>query len=144
MPDISVIVPTHNRAPLLAKHLGALEVQTFPRQATEWIVVCDGCTDRSAQVARDGGADVVIETSGFPASSAIVLDVVRKEGKAHGLQRRIEGADPRFEIGAITEVAAGQPNGPALLFDSIKNFPRGFRIFANATTPPPRSALAAR
>jgi threonine dehydrogenase-like Zn-dependent dehydrogenase len=28
-----------------------------------------------------GGADVVIETSGFPASSAIVLDVVRKEGK---------------------------------------------------------------
>src|SRR6478609_7956640 len=27
------------------------------------------------------GADVVIETSGFPASSAVVLDVVRKEGK---------------------------------------------------------------
>jgi 2-desacetyl-2-hydroxyethyl bacteriochlorophyllide A dehydrogenase len=27
------------------------------------------------------GADIVIETSGFPASSAIVLDVVRKEGK---------------------------------------------------------------
>lgn len=27
------------------------------------------------------GADVVIETSGFPGSTAIVLDVVRKEGK---------------------------------------------------------------
>ena len=27
------------------------------------------------------GADVVIETSGYPASSALVLDVVRKEGK---------------------------------------------------------------
>jgi threonine dehydrogenase-like Zn-dependent dehydrogenase len=27
------------------------------------------------------GADTVIETSGFPASSAIVLDCVRKEGK---------------------------------------------------------------
>jgi len=27
------------------------------------------------------GADVVVETSGFPASSAVVLDVVRKEGK---------------------------------------------------------------
>lgn len=27
------------------------------------------------------GADVVIETSGFPTSSAVVLDVVRKEGK---------------------------------------------------------------
>ena len=30
---------------------------------------------------RGAGADIVIETSGFPASSAIVLDVVRKEGK---------------------------------------------------------------
>ena len=28
-----------------------------------------------------GGADTVIETSGYPASSAMVLDVVRKEGK---------------------------------------------------------------
>jgi 2-desacetyl-2-hydroxyethyl bacteriochlorophyllide A dehydrogenase len=40
-------------------------------------------TDVKAAVAEltGGGADVVIETSGFPASSAIVLDVVRKEGK---------------------------------------------------------------
>lgn len=30
---------------------------------------------------RGAGADVVIETSGFPASSAICLDLVRKEGK---------------------------------------------------------------
>lgn len=28
------------------------------------------------------GADIVIETSGFPASSAMLLDLVRKEGKA--------------------------------------------------------------
>ena len=61
MPDITVIVPTHNRASLLAKHLGALEVQTFPRLATEWIVVCDGCHDDSASVARGAGADRVIE-----------------------------------------------------------------------------------
>jgi threonine dehydrogenase-like Zn-dependent dehydrogenase len=40
-------------------------------------------TDVKAAVAEltGSGADVVIETSGFPASSAIVLDVVRKEGK---------------------------------------------------------------
>src|SRR5215469_274080 len=59
-----------------------------------------------------------------------------------GALRRIEGADPRFEIGAITEVAAGRPDGPALLFDAIKGFPRGFRIFTNATTSPQRAALA--
>jgi len=41
-------------------------------------------TDVTKAVAdlTDGvGADVVIETSGYPASSALVLDVVRKEGK---------------------------------------------------------------
>ena len=34
------------------------------------------------------------------------------------------------------------PDGPALLFDDIKGFPRGFRIFTNATTNPQRAALA--
>jgi UbiD family decarboxylase len=61
--------------------------------------------------------------------------------KLNGL-RRIEGADLRYEIGGVTEVAAGRPDGPALLFDAIKGFPRGFRIFTNATTNPQRAALA--
>ena len=56
--------------------------------------------------------------------------------------RHIEGADLRFEIGGITEVAAGTPEYPALLFDRIKGFPPGFRIFTNATTTPQRAALA--
>jgi 4-hydroxy-3-polyprenylbenzoate decarboxylase len=56
--------------------------------------------------------------------------------------RRIEGADPRFEIGAITELAAGMPAAPALLFDAVKGFPRGLRIFTNAVTSPQRAALA--
>src|SRR5258706_7913698 len=59
-----------------------------------------------------------------------------------GALRRIEGADPRFEIGAVTEVAAGRSDAPALLFDAIKGFPRGLRIFTNATTSPQRAALA--
>jgi UbiD family decarboxylase len=61
--------------------------------------------------------------------------------KLHAL-RRIEGADPYFEIGGITEVAAGLPGGPALLFDEIKGYARGFRIFTNAVTGAQRAALA--
>jgi UbiD family decarboxylase len=59
-----------------------------------------------------------------------------------GALRRIEDADPRFEIGGITEVAAGLPECPALLFDRIKGFAPGTRIFTNATTNPQRAALA--
>jgi UbiD family decarboxylase len=59
-----------------------------------------------------------------------------------GALRRVEGADPVFELGGITEVAAGTPECPALLFDSIKGFARGFRVFTNATVSPQRAALA--
>lgn len=51
--------------------------------ATHCINVAE--TDVRAAVAdlteRSAGADIVIETSGFPASSAMCLDLVRKEGK---------------------------------------------------------------
>ena len=59
-----------------------------------------------------------------------------------GALRRIEGADPRFEIGGITEVAAGRPDCPALLFDRIKGHGAGYRVFSNAVTNVQRAALA--
>jgi UbiD family decarboxylase len=59
-----------------------------------------------------------------------------------GALRRISGADPYLEIGAVTELAAGIPECPALLFDDIKGFAPGFRVFTNATTNVQRAALA--
>jgi 4-hydroxy-3-polyprenylbenzoate decarboxylase len=56
--------------------------------------------------------------------------------------RKISGADAKYELGAITEVAAGRPDCPALLFDDIPGFARGYRVFSNATTSPQRAALA--
>src|SRR5436853_3159677 len=70
MPEVSVVVPTHNRAAMLAEHLKALAAQTYPRELTEWIVVCDGCTDESASIARQVGADRVIELSGSGPAAA--------------------------------------------------------------------------
>jgi 4-hydroxy-3-polyprenylbenzoate decarboxylase len=59
-----------------------------------------------------------------------------------GVLRRVHGADPKFELGGITEVAAGTPECPALLFDRIKGYEPGVRVFTNATTTPQRAALA--
>src|SRR5207302_7456901 len=59
-----------------------------------------------------------------------------------GALRHVTGADPRHELGGITEVAAGLPECPALLFDNIAGYPAGFRVFTNATTTPQRAALA--
>jgi 4-hydroxy-3-polyprenylbenzoate decarboxylase len=62
--------------------------------------------------------------------------------EALGALRRIDGADPRHEIGGITEVAAGMAECPALLFDRIKGHAAGFCIVTNAVTSPQRAALA--
>jgi len=59
-----------------------------------------------------------------------------------GALRRIGGADQRYELGGITEVAAGTADCPAILFDRIKGIKPGFRVFTNATTTPQRAALA--
>jgi 4-hydroxy-3-polyprenylbenzoate decarboxylase len=59
-----------------------------------------------------------------------------------GALRHVAGADPYHEIGGITEVAAGQPECPALLFNRIKGHAPGFRVFTNATVSPQRAALA--
>ncbi|OGP61954.1 MAG: hypothetical protein A2170_13225, partial [Deltaproteobacteria bacterium RBG_13_53_10] len=59
-----------------------------------------------------------------------------------GELKRVEGADPDLEIGAITEVAAGSESCPMLLFDSIRGYPRGYRIVSNLLHTPKRMALA--
>src|SRR5262249_5146406 len=87
---------------------------------------------RQSGVARNGGGGAMYRD---------LREFITLVDELHAL-RRVEGADPRFEIGGITEVAAGQPECPALLFDAIKGFPRGFRVFTNATTSPQRAALA--
>jgi UbiD family decarboxylase len=59
-----------------------------------------------------------------------------------GMLRRIVGAQAQHEIGAITELAAGMTPAPALLFDDIPGFPKGFRVLSNVVTTPQRAALA--
>ncbi|GAB2890268.1 UbiD family decarboxylase [Paraburkholderia jirisanensis] len=59
-----------------------------------------------------------------------------------GALRRIDGAHAEYEIGAVTEVAAGAAHQPALLFDNIPGYQPGFRVFSNATMTPQRAALA--
>ena len=53
-----------------------------PFGATDCVNVAETDVEQAVADLTGGvGADVVIETSGFPASSAVVLDVVRKEGR---------------------------------------------------------------
>ena len=53
-----------------------------------------------------------------------------EECEKHGEVKVIRDADWNLEIGALTEIGAEQ-NEPALLFDDIKDYPKGFRVLSN-------------
>ncbi|TAK02291.1 UbiD family decarboxylase [bacterium] len=49
-----------------------------------------------------------------------------------GELRTIEGADWDLEIGGIADLVTEMGNSPAVLFDSIKGYPRGHRVLINS------------
>ncbi len=77
-PSLSVVIPVLDDAAALAECLALLARQTRP--ADEVIVVDNGCSDASAQVALDAGARVVTEPRrGIPAAAAAGYDAAAGE-----------------------------------------------------------------
>jgi len=63
--------------------------------------------------------------------------------EALGELKKIDGADWKLEMGAITELLGqeGQYPPPAILFDSIPGFPKGFRTLFGTTGSVQRMAI---
>ncbi|MGH2397037.1 MAG: UbiD family decarboxylase, partial [bacterium] len=56
----------------------------------------------------------------------------------------VEGADWNLELGAISELNVKKDVPPALLFDSIKGYPKGFRVLTCSTSSPARLSTILR
>jgi UbiD family decarboxylase len=55
-----------------------------------------------------------------------------------GELRHVRGADWNLELGAISELNVKKDVPPALLFDEIKDYPKGFRVLTCSTSSPAR------
>jgi 4-hydroxy-3-polyprenylbenzoate decarboxylase len=55
-----------------------------------------------------------------------------KEVSALGELREIEGADWDLEIGGVADLVTEMSNSPAVLFDGIKGYPKGYRVLINS------------
>jgi len=60
--------------------------------------------------------------------------------EARGELRQVDEADPRLEVGAITEMMALR-DGPALLFDHLRGHPAGYRVLTNLINSPRRVGM---
>ncbi|MFQ6010972.1 MAG: UbiD family decarboxylase [Nitrososphaerales archaeon] len=64
-----------------------------------------------------------------------------KEAEELGELKHINEADPDLDVGGLTELMA-ERSGPALLFDGLKGYPKGFRILCNPYLSDKRTSLA--
>jgi UbiD family decarboxylase len=49
-----------------------------------------------------------------------------------GELKTLRNCDWNLEIGAITELVHHREDGPAVLFDEIKGYPKGYRVLSNS------------
>jgi cellulose synthase/poly-beta-1,6-N-acetylglucosamine synthase-like glycosyltransferase len=77
-PSLALIVAAHNEEAVIASRMDNARALDYPRGLLQVIVACDGCTDRTADLARAAGAD-------------LVLDLPR-EGKVRAQDRAVESA----------------------------------------------------
>src|SRR5918999_2387279 len=72
--------------------------------------------------------------SGNPLDLRVWLSEVEKLGEL----KEVRGADWNLELGAISELNVKEDTPPALLFDDITGYPKGFRVLTCSTSSPAR------
>jgi cellulose synthase/poly-beta-1,6-N-acetylglucosamine synthase-like glycosyltransferase len=61
LPRLSLIVAAHDEERVIGPKVKNARGLDYPRERLEVIVACDGCSDATAQLAREAGADLVLE-----------------------------------------------------------------------------------
>lgn len=106
----AVVIPAHNEERQIARCLAALTEGTPPGEL-EILVVCNGCTDRTAEIARSFGPSVrVLETPIASKSLALQLG----DQAAKGFPRFYVDADVLLSFESVQRVAEALREGRAL------------------------------
>jgi len=61
LPMLSLIIAAHDEQEVIAAKVANALGLDYPRERLQVVVACDGCSDETAAVAREGGADLVLE-----------------------------------------------------------------------------------
>jgi 1,2-diacylglycerol 3-beta-glucosyltransferase len=88
---VAVLVPAHDEEASIARCVRSLLDQAYPRELFEVIVIADNCTDATAPVAREAGADV------------LVRDAPDARGKGQALRWAFDQLLERFDAFAVVD-----------------------------------------
>jgi len=76
----------------------------------------------------------------YPRPHADLREAIERLERA-GELRRIRGADWKLEMGTFAEIVYREDSPPAILFEDIPGYPKGFRAISGATNSAKRLAL---
>jgi cellulose synthase/poly-beta-1,6-N-acetylglucosamine synthase-like glycosyltransferase len=99
---LSLIVAAHDEERVIAAKVENALALDYPRERLEVIVACDGCLDRTAQLARAAGADLVLE---LPRGGKIRAQDAAVE-RARGEIVAFSDANALWDADAARELAA--------------------------------------
>jgi cellulose synthase/poly-beta-1,6-N-acetylglucosamine synthase-like glycosyltransferase len=108
LPHLSLIVAAHDEERVIAAKVQNALALDYPSERLEVIVACDGCADRTPQLARGAGADLVLE--------------LPRGGKIRAQDAAVESA--RGEIVAFSDANALWDSGAALALAAAFEDPR--------------------
>jgi cellulose synthase/poly-beta-1,6-N-acetylglucosamine synthase-like glycosyltransferase len=101
-PRVSVIVAAYQEAPVIAAKVANLRALDYPADRLEVIVSCDGSTDGTPVLARQAGADVVLDNE--HAGKVRTQDVAVR--RAHGDVVAFSDANSTWEPDALRVLVA--------------------------------------
>lgn len=96
-PSVTLIVPAHDEAAVIRQKVANLAALQYPRERLSIVIACDGCTDDTAQIARDAAAAV-------PDTDIDIIVYGKNRGKVAVINELIEGAET--EIVALSDASA--------------------------------------
>ncbi len=117
-----ILIPAHNEQSTLPETLQSLAVLDYPPELVRVYVVADNCTDRTATIARWGGAVCLVRSD------------TRKRGKGHAVAFGLEwankevpdivlilDADCRLNAMALRELDAAFANGADVVQCAVRS-----------------------
>lgn len=100
LPSVSLIIAAYNEETVIeAKVKNALELE-YPRELLQVIVASDGSSDRTVEIAREAGADLVLD---LPRGGKIAAQNAAAEAATGGLLA-FSDANSSWEPNALTEL----------------------------------------
>src|SRR2546427_7009395 len=104
------------------------------RRRSAPLAVGRGLQRLGMRLAAPGAAVSLPAVTANPLDLRSWLDEIRELGEL----KEVRGADWDLELGAISELNGKKDVPPALLFDEIRGYPKGFRVLTCSTSSPAR------